>query len=120
MSQAGELLHHARSMGAAFHILSNDLVKWEAPLPLPEELLADLRAHKPEIIALLALEPDYQFTACLCDSTPDGTGPERCGVCGLPLICPVCLHCRGCRLMARFRTNPCAPTTIQEPQETRT
>ena len=32
------------------------------------------------------------------------TGVERCNVCELPLICPVCEKCRGCKLRLRFPT----------------
>ena len=46
--------------------------------------------------------PDYAATACVCP-TPNGpTGPDRCSVCELPLICPVCGLCRGCKLILRF------------------
>jgi hypothetical protein len=103
VSHAEELLHQARSRGAVFHVRSNDVIEWEAPLPLPEELLADLKTHKAEIVILLGQEPDYSATACTCEQPIGGTGSEWCGVCGLLLICPTCSRCRGCKLALRFK-----------------
>ncbi len=101
--KAEELLYEARKQGAVFTVSGKNKVRVSGPMSLPDSLMAELRTHKLDIIPLLAEGPDYLATACICEKTPDGTGPERCGVCTLPLICPVCLHCRGCRLMARFK-----------------
>ncbi len=100
---AEELLYEARKQGVVFVLAGKGKVRVSGPMPLPDPLMAELRKHKLDIIPLLAQGPDYLATACICEKTPDGTGPERCGVCGLPLICPVCSRCRGCRLMMKFK-----------------
>ena len=98
MSTAEELLKRARVMGAIFHVVSEDRIEWEVPIPLPDSLLAGLRAHKPEILYLLSYDPDYEATACICDAPNGPTGALRCGTCGLQLIYPTCGRCRGCKL----------------------
>ena len=99
-----ELLREARSLGAAFRF-EGDKVVVSAPLPLPGDLMAKLREHKPEIVALLGQEPDYQATACTCESPVGSTGEARCCTCGLPLICPHCGLCRGCKLRLKYPQN---------------
>jgi hypothetical protein len=99
---AAEALCEARKYGAVFTVSGPDQVRLSAPLPLPGSLLADLKAHKLEIIGLLGKEPDYSLTACTCKKPMGGTGERRCAVCALPLICPGCSRCRGCRLALRF------------------
>jgi hypothetical protein len=113
MNPAEELLHQPRSLGAVFTVNGGSQVKVSAPTPLPKALMAELQKHKPELITLLHQQPDYSLTACICDKTSDGTGPDRCGVCGLFLICPVCTRCRGCKLKVRFgkRSNRCDATS---------
>jgi hypothetical protein len=51
--------------------------------------------------------PDFAATACVCPAPIGPTGNSRCSVCELPLICPKCNRCRGCKLRLRFpqRTN---------------
>ena len=90
------LLKKAHSMGADFW-LENDTVVVSAPHPLPMELMVELRQHKEDIEAWI-----YQATACVCPVPIGPTGVERCNVCELPLICPVCARCRGCKLRLRF------------------
>ena len=97
-----ELIFEATKQGAVFTVSSKYQVMVSAPIPLPESLMVELCKHKLELIPLFCLEPDYSLTACKCDRTPDGTGPERWGVCALPLICPVCSLCRGCMLALKF------------------
>jgi hypothetical protein len=99
---ASEALFEARKQGATFTVNGEGRVKVSALLPLPQSLLVELRKHRAELIALLRQEPDYSGTACVCDSPMGGTGSERCGVCGLRLICPTCSRCRGCRLALKF------------------
>ena len=102
MTSAAEgLLKKARSMGADFRF-DGDAVVVSAPRPLPGELMAKLRQHKQDIRVLLAQVPDYQATACVCPVPIGPTGCANCGVCGLALICPDCLLCRGCKLRIRF------------------
>ena len=98
---ADGLIKKACSMGAAFWF-DGDAVVVSAPCPLPSELMAALRLHKQEIKVLLTPVPDYQATACICTVPIGPTGGVRCGVCGLPLICPECERCRGCKLRVRF------------------
>jgi hypothetical protein len=99
---ASEALFEARKQGAMFTVNGKGQVKVSALLPLPQPLLAELREHRAEITNLLLQQPDYSATACLCDRPVGGTGSERCGVCGLTLICPTCSCCRGCKLALRF------------------
>lgn len=47
------LLAHARELGATFALAEGDKLKVRAPVPLPEDLLEELRRHKAQIIALL-------------------------------------------------------------------
>ena len=95
------LLKKARSMGADFRF-DGDVVVVSAPQPLPSGLMAELRQHKRDIKDLLIQGPNYQATACVCPVPIGPTGSDRCGVCGLALICPGCLLCRGCKLRLRF------------------
>jgi hypothetical protein len=99
---AAETLCEARKYGAVFTVLGPDRVRVSTPLPLPDPLRAALKAHKLEIIGLLGQTPDYSLTACTCDKPTGGTGEGRCTVCALPLVCPCCSRCRGCRLALRF------------------
>ena len=101
---ATEALRLARQLGVHFTVSGEDQVKVASPLPLPDSLLAALRAHKLEIITLLGEEPDYSLTACTCEHSIGGTESKRCGVCGLPMICPTCSRCRGCKLALKFKT----------------
>jgi hypothetical protein len=101
---AAEALYQARELGAVFTVSGQDQVKVSAPLPLPSSLMAGLRAHKLEIVTLLGKEPDYSLTACTCEHSIGGTESKRCGVCGLPMICPTCSRCRGCKLALKFKT----------------
>ena len=100
-ADAEGLLKKARSMGAEFRF-DGDVVLVSAPRPLPDELMAELRKHKTDVRALLAVMPNYQATACVCDVPIGPTGCIVCDVCGLPLKCPDCGLCRGCRLCLRF------------------
>lgn len=48
MSNVAELVREARDLGAEFR-LEGDSITVESPAHLPRELMADLRAHKPEV-----------------------------------------------------------------------
>ena len=95
------LLKKARSMGAEFRF-DGDAVVVSAPRPLPGELMAELRQFKEDIRALLVEVADYQDAACVCFVPMGPTGSNCCGVCGLPMICPDCQLCRGCKLRIRY------------------
>ncbi|MCH7705990.1 MAG: ABC transporter substrate-binding protein [Chloroflexi bacterium] len=69
---------------------------------VPSDMIPPLRQAKAEILALLTHVPDYSITACTCAQPVGGTGPERCGACQLPLLCPNCPGCRGCKLAVKF------------------
>jgi hypothetical protein len=103
MNGADELLRRARRLGAIFRVGEGESIHWESPQPLPEHLLSELKRQKPELLALLARPPDYASTACTCSAAIGGTSSDRCGVCGLPLICPLCSLCRGCKLALKFK-----------------
>jgi hypothetical protein len=94
---ATEVLYEAREHGAVFTTYDEGRVSISAPLPLPVSLVAALKERKSEIVLLLDREPDYAGTGCTCGESIGGTGSKRCGVCALPLICPHCSRCRGCR-----------------------
>jgi hypothetical protein len=102
-----EALYQARELGAVFTVSGKGQVKVSGPLQLSGSLMADLKANKREIISLLGKVPDYSATACTCEQSIGGTGSERCGVCGLPLICSVCSKCRSCKRMARLGKDTC-------------
>lgn len=53
---AATLLSHARTLGATF-ALQGDRVKVRATAPLPDDLLASLRAHKDALLRLLQAVP---------------------------------------------------------------
>jgi len=78
-----------------------DNVHYRAPRGvLTPELLQSLVKHKAEVLTLLIEPVDY--AACVCSVPVGRTGPDTCIVCELPLICPVCERCRGCKLRLRF------------------
>ncbi len=69
---------------------------------LTPELRQALVKYKVEVLTLLTERVDYATTACVCSVPVGRTGPHTCIVCELPLICPVCERCRGCKLRLRF------------------
>ena len=112
----GDLLRDIQAHGATIWA-EGDRLELEIPDNFPETLIVELRDHKAEILAELRepkprygdgqpppldRPPDYAATACICPVPIGGTGPDRCGVCELPLICPKCERCRGCKLRLRF------------------
>jgi hypothetical protein len=98
---ATEALCEARKHGAVFIVSGEDCMGVAAPMRLPGSLISDRKIHKAQVIALLEEEPDYSATACTCGDSTGLTGSNRCGVCALPLICPHCSGCRGCKRMVR-------------------
>jgi hypothetical protein len=51
-----ELLREARARGATFQVIEEGRLRVQAPSPLPEDLMAELRQHKTRILFLLAGE----------------------------------------------------------------
>jgi hypothetical protein len=51
-----ELLREARARGATFQVIEEGRLRVQAPSPLPEDLMAELRQHKTRILSLLAGE----------------------------------------------------------------
>jgi hypothetical protein len=51
-----ELLRQARARGATFQMIEESRLRVQAPSPLPENLMAELRQHKTRILSLLASE----------------------------------------------------------------
>ncbi|HZA23477.1 MAG TPA: hypothetical protein VFA32_12900, partial [Dehalococcoidia bacterium] len=51
-----ELLRQARTRGATFQVIEEGRLRVQAPSPLPEDLMAELRQHKTRILSLLAGE----------------------------------------------------------------
>jgi len=98
---AAELLKELEILGVEVTVDGDEMVL-RPGARVPSEMLDPLRQAKAEIMALLTHVPDYSSTACVCDQPVGGTGPERCGTCQLPLLCPNCPGCRGCKLAVRF------------------
>ena len=98
----GEVLVHLKNHGVILEP-NGDNLHYRAPKGvLTLELRQALVEHKTEVLALLQQGRDYAATACICPEPIGGTGPDRCAVCELPLICPKCERCRGCKLRLRF------------------
>jgi hypothetical protein len=100
-----ELLERVQSFGARLTVPEAGRIHIEAPEPLPDELMAELRQHKVELLALLRQEVDYAATACACPIPIGPTGNTQCPVCQLPLICLGCGWCRGVSSGSSFRQN---------------
>jgi len=64
MIDVGELLVEAYELGATFTLGEGDRIKVQAPAPLPDELMEELKAHKWELRALLQ-EPHIDATGSL-------------------------------------------------------
>lgn len=78
------LLNEARHYGATLKV-NGERLRVEAPAPLPDALLSELRAHKAELLALLARNkiPDsesiyewYQERAAIME-TDGGLSPDK-------------------------------------------
>ena len=98
---AAEVLVRLSAMGITAWT-SGEKLLLEPGSKVPPELLAEVREHKAEVLTLLIEPVDYSATACVCSVPVGRTGPDRCNVCELPLICPECEKCRGCKLRLRF------------------
>ncbi len=98
---AAEVLVRLSAMGITAWT-SGEKLLLEPGSKVPPELLAEVREHKAEVLTLLIEPVDYAATACVCSVPVGRTGPDTCIVCELPLICPVCERCRGCKLRLRF------------------
>ncbi len=64
MSDIEPLIIRVRKFGATFTLGDGDKIKVQAPAPLPEELMNELKAHKGELRALLQ-EPHIDSTGSL-------------------------------------------------------
>lgn len=60
---AEELLQQARARGATFQVLGSSRLKVQAPSPLPDTLMGELREHKDAILSLLAGEATPNWPA---------------------------------------------------------
>ena len=99
----GQVLAVLRSRGVILEPQDGKLHYRGPKAAFTSELLQHLAKHKAEVLTLLAERPvDYAATACVCSVPVGRTGPDRCNVCALPLICPECGRCRGCKLRLRF------------------
>jgi hypothetical protein len=56
-----ELLDRVRAFGGELVPVGPDLIKVRAPAPLPDDLMAELRQHKPELLAALGVRRPYRF-----------------------------------------------------------
>lgn len=105
---AVNLLERVASLGLAITVDGDALKIRGRRTPEAEALLEELRQQKQEILVLLrrsaelASPPDYAAAACVCLVPVGGTGSARFAVCELPLICPECGRCRGCKLRLKF------------------
>ena len=98
---AVELLKELETLGVSVSVDGDEMVLRPGGR-VPTDMMGPLRRAKDEIMTLLTHVPDYSITACVC-STPVGpTGPDRCHVCELGLLCPECGLCRGCKLRLQF------------------
>jgi predicted RNA-binding Zn-ribbon protein involved in translation (DUF1610 family) len=84
MSDAQTLLARCRELGAKLTSAPDDKLKVRAPVPLPEELQAELKQRKAEVLALLT-EPSL-FPCPACDGPvrldpPDENLPTRIWTC---------------------------------------
>ena len=98
---AAELLKELETLGVSVSV-DGDEVVLRPGARVPSEMMGPLRQAKDEIMAMLTQVPDFNATACTCPQPIGPTGPDRCGTCRLPLLCPHCPGCRGCRLALRF------------------
>jgi hypothetical protein len=102
-----DLLRGVQTYGGAIWA-DGDRLELEVPDDFPDTLIEALKQRKAEVLALLrrrtepANSPDYAATACVCPVPVGPTGDARCPVCHLPLICPHCGRCRGCKLAIEF------------------
>ena len=105
---AVELLKELEILGVSVSV-DGDEVVLRPGSRVPSDMIPPLRQAKAEILGLLVDDADgvvdavdYGATACICDQPIGPTGPERCGTCQLPLLCPNCPGCRGCKLAVKF------------------
>ena len=98
---AAELLKELETFGVVVTADGDEMVL-RPGARVPSKMLDPLRQAKAEIMVLLTHILDYSITACACDLPIGPTGSQRCGTCGLPLLCPNCPGCRGCKLAVKF------------------
>ena len=98
---AVELLKELQTLGVEVTADGEEIVL-RPGARVPAKMLGPLRQAKNEIMALLTQDPDYSITACICVRAIGPTGTTPCTVCDLPLLCPDCARCRGCKLVLRY------------------
>jgi len=99
--EAADVLDRLAALGITARA-SGEKLLLEPGSKVPPELLAEVRHCKAEVLTILKDGPDYAATACVCPMPVGPTGPDRCNVCKLALLCPGCGLCRGCKLRLRF------------------
>ena len=105
MSDVQTLLARCRELGAEFTPGPEGKLKVRAPAPLPDELRAELKQRKAQVLALLAQQP----------------APWPCPHCGQPAeIEDVCPSLDGQRTLTLWRCEPCetwgvTPDTLRQP-----
>lgn len=73
MKDAHTLLTRCYALGAEFFPQPDGKLKVRAPAPLPEELQAELRRRKAEVLVLLRATPlTLRCRQCNCEARPDG------------------------------------------------
>ena len=115
MNDVQTLLSRCRELGAEFTPTAEGKLKVWAPAPLPEELQAELRRRKAEVVAALTAS---QTPSCRCGSTTDVWQVNR-DTCWAQWVCR---QCQGKVAMpTRHLCNPSlplsAPCNGREPQK---
>jgi hypothetical protein len=64
MNDAHALLSRCQALGAELFPTQDGKLKIRAPEPLPDSLQEELRAHKPEILRLLAVAASFSCPSC--------------------------------------------------------
>jgi hypothetical protein len=105
MSDVQTLLARCQELGATLTPSPDGKLKVRAPAPLPEELQAELRRRKGEVLALLSQQP----------------APWPCPHCGTPAEIEAVEPSRdGTRMLTFWHCEPCqtwavTPSTLREP-----
>ncbi len=93
MSASADLLRQVEAAGGRLIPRGGGRLRVEAPKPLPDELMAELRAHKRELLKLvrLAAAPrpviadPHAVARWLTENPPERADPDHCAACGAPL-----------------------------------
>lgn len=107
MSNVQTLLTRCQKLGATFLPLPDGRLKVRAPAPLPDELQAELRQRKAEVLALLSQQEKPTPWLCPHCGTPaevEAVEPSGDGARTLTYW-----HCERCQIWA------VTPSTLREP-----